>query len=135
MDLWHGVMALCLQIQYIVQRTQSKLFRAIADIPWYVSNKTLHDDPYMLFVRETIPERSHSHHIKINLHTNFLVQLLLKEQRPIKLRRQMKYSESSRWRSPRHDIWGSWSSKQPNHPVESSLWLWKDSSQLTSNET
>lgn len=40
MDLWHRVMALCLQIQYIVQRTQSKLFRAIADIPWYTMYQT-----------------------------------------------------------------------------------------------
>jgi hypothetical protein len=38
----------------IIQRVQSKTLRAIFNAPWYVSNKTLHDDSGVSFVEDEI---------------------------------------------------------------------------------
>jgi hypothetical protein len=42
----------------IIQRSQSKILRMIADAPWYVSNQTLHDDLKVPFVKEVIKSNS-----------------------------------------------------------------------------
>jgi hypothetical protein len=42
----------------IIQRSQSKILRMIADAPWYVSNQTLHDDLKVPFVKEVIKNNS-----------------------------------------------------------------------------
>jgi hypothetical protein len=48
----------------IIQRSQSKILRMIADAPWYVPNQTLHDDLKVPFVKEVIKSNSQKHHQK-----------------------------------------------------------------------
>jgi hypothetical protein len=46
----------------IIQRTQSKIIRMIANAPWYVSNDPLHKDLGLPYVHDIIRQRSHRHH-------------------------------------------------------------------------
>jgi hypothetical protein len=48
----------------IIQRSQSKILRMIADAPWYVTNQTLHDDLNVPSVKEVIKTNSLKHHKK-----------------------------------------------------------------------
>ena len=59
MELWHSTVGNCKQFKYyyyskvinIVQRFQSKTLRTMANAPWFITNKTLHNDlkiPYVL---------------------------------------------------------------------------------------
>jgi hypothetical protein len=57
----------------IIQRSQSKILRMIADVPWYVSNQTLHDDLKVPYVKEVIKTNSQRHHQKIANHPNTLL--------------------------------------------------------------
>jgi hypothetical protein len=41
----------------IMKRSQSKILRAIANSPWYVTNHTLHPDLKVPYVRDVIHER------------------------------------------------------------------------------
>ena len=45
----------------IMQRSQSKILRAIANAPWYVTNHTLHTDFNISYVRDVIQERINKH--------------------------------------------------------------------------
>jgi len=61
----------------IMQRSQSKILRAIANALWYVTNPTLHTGfnfPYVIYV---IHERINKHHIKLEAHPNPLLEPLL----------------------------------------------------------
>jgi hypothetical protein len=68
----------------IIQRSQSKILRMIANVPWYVPNITLHEDLNVPLVKEVINQRSKRYHNKIG-HVNVLFQPLLEprnERRP-----------------------------------------------------
>jgi hypothetical protein len=60
-----------------MQRTQSKIIRAIANAPWYVTNHTLHSDLKFPHVRDVIHERIGKHHTKLEDHSNPLLEPLL----------------------------------------------------------
>jgi hypothetical protein len=62
----------------IMQRTQSKILRAIANVPWYVTNHTLHSDLKVPYLRDVIHERIGKHHTKLEDHPNPLLEPLLK---------------------------------------------------------
>lgn len=64
----------------IIQRSQSKTLRMIANAPWYVSNQTLHEDLQIPYVKEVIKEKSEKHHTKLEMHTNALLQPLVQPQ-------------------------------------------------------
>ena len=49
----------------IMQRSQSKILRAIANAPWYVTNHTLHTDFSIPYVNDVIHERIIKHHNKL----------------------------------------------------------------------
>ncbi|KAG5874346.1 hypothetical protein JTB14_006550 [Gonioctena quinquepunctata] len=37
---------------------------------WYISNGTLHEDLQVLFVKDTIKEKSRKHHVELEIHNN-----------------------------------------------------------------
>jgi hypothetical protein len=61
-----------------MQRTQSKILRAIANAPWYVTNHTLHSDLKLPYVRDVIHEIIGKHHTNLEGHPNPLLEPLLK---------------------------------------------------------
>jgi hypothetical protein len=61
----------------IMQRTQPKILRAIANAPWYVTNHTLHSDLKVLYVRDVIHGKIGKHDTKQEDHPNPLLELLL----------------------------------------------------------
>jgi hypothetical protein len=46
----------------IMQRSQPKILRAIANASWYVTNHTLHTDFKIPYARDVIHERINKHH-------------------------------------------------------------------------
>jgi hypothetical protein len=60
----------------IIQKSQSKILRMIANAPWYVPNVTLHEDLNVPLVKEVIKQRSTIYHNKIEGHVNELIQPL-----------------------------------------------------------
>jgi hypothetical protein len=61
----------------IVQRSQSKILRAIANSPRYVTNHTLHTDFNIPYVSEVIHEGINKHHNNLVAHPNPLSEPLL----------------------------------------------------------
>jgi hypothetical protein len=61
----------------IMQRTQSKILRAIGNEPWYVRNHTHHSDLKVPYVRDVIHERIGKHHTNLEDHPNPLLEPLL----------------------------------------------------------
>jgi hypothetical protein len=61
----------------VMQSTQSKILRAIANAPRYVTNHTLQSDLKVPYVRDVIHERIWKHHIKPEDHYNPLLEPLL----------------------------------------------------------
>ena len=61
----------------IMQRPQSKLLRAIANAPRYVTNHTLHTDFNIPYVSDVIHERINKHHNKLEAHPKPLLEPLL----------------------------------------------------------
>jgi hypothetical protein len=61
----------------IMQRSQSKILRAIANAPWYVTNNTLHTEFNIPYVSEVIHERINNHQNNMEAHPNPLLQPLL----------------------------------------------------------
>jgi hypothetical protein len=57
----------------IIQRSQSKILRMIANAPWYVPNITLHEDLNVPLVKGVIKQRSTRYHSKIEEHANRLI--------------------------------------------------------------
>jgi hypothetical protein len=60
----------------IIQRSQSKILRMIADAPWYVTNATLHTDLGISSVQNAIKQKSNRHHTKTVTHANPLIRAL-----------------------------------------------------------
>ena len=56
-----------------MQRSQSKIIRAIGNAPWYVTNHTLHTHFNIPYVSDFIHERINKHHIKLEAHPNLLL--------------------------------------------------------------
>jgi len=57
----------------IIQRLQSKILRSITNVPWYVSNFTLHRDLHIPFVVSEIRRLFHLYHQRLVSHHNPLV--------------------------------------------------------------
>ena len=92
----------------IIQRSQSKILRTIANSPWFVSNHTPHTDLNIPYASEVINERINKHHNKLKSHPNPPVQTLKQPMRNRRLKR--------RWTSDLQD-WGDitgWSPYQDN---------------------
>lgn len=49
----------------IIQRLQFKILRSIMGSPWYVSNRTLHNDSSMPYVRDVIERRATNHYTRL----------------------------------------------------------------------
>ena len=61
----------------IMQRSQTKVLRAIPNARRYVTNHTLHTDFNIPYVSDVIHERINKHYIKPEAHPNPLLQPLL----------------------------------------------------------
>jgi len=61
----------------VMQRPQSKILRAIANSPWYVTNHILHTDSNIPYVSDVIHERINKHHIILEAHPNPVLEPLL----------------------------------------------------------
>jgi hypothetical protein len=61
----------------IIQRSQSKILRMIANAPWYVPNITLYEDLNVPLVKAVIKQRITIYHNKIEGHVNVPIQPLL----------------------------------------------------------
>jgi hypothetical protein len=71
----------------IIQRSQSKILRMIANAPWYVPNITLHEDLNVPLAKEVVKQRSTRYHNKIEGHVNVLIQPLLEQHNERRLKR------------------------------------------------
>lgn len=60
----------------IIQRIQSKILRMVFNAPWYISNKTLHEDSGVPFVEDVIKSRITSYLHNLMGHSNEQVSLL-----------------------------------------------------------
>jgi hypothetical protein len=69
----------------IMQKSQSKILRAIANAPRYVTNHTLHTDFNIPYVSDVIHERLNKYQIKLEAHPNALSEPLLQ---PVNNRKQ-----------------------------------------------
>jgi len=67
-----------------MQIYQSKILRAVTNVPWYVTNHTLHTDFNIPYVSDVIHERINKHHNNLEAHPNPLLEPLLQ---PINTRR------------------------------------------------
>ena len=63
-----------------MNRSQSKILRALANAPWHVTNQTLHTVFNIPYVSDVIHERINKHHNKLEAHPNPLLEPL---QQPI----------------------------------------------------
>ena len=61
----------------IMQRSQSKILRAISNAPWYVTNHPLHTDFNIPYVSDVIHERINKRHIKLEAHPNPILEPIL----------------------------------------------------------
>jgi len=68
----------------IMHRSQSKILRAIANSPWYVTNHILHTDFNIPYVSDVIHERITKYHNNLEAHPKPLLEPLLQ---PINTRR------------------------------------------------
>lgn len=71
----------------IIQRIQSKILRIILDAPWYVSNKTIHDDSAIPLLEEEIGRISSNYFQKLPGHHNEEVSQL---ENPLTVHRRLK---------------------------------------------
>lgn len=72
----------------VLQRFQSKTLRAIVDAPWYVSNRTLHEDLRIPYVNEVIHHYMTNHMHKLQAHPNPTIRPLLDNTHRRRLRRK-----------------------------------------------
>jgi hypothetical protein len=66
----------------ILQSFQSKLLRTITTAPWYVTNRTIHDDLQIPFISEEIRQHASRHRLRTTGHENPLIAALLKAPPP-----------------------------------------------------
>lgn len=71
----------------IIQRIQSKILRIIFNAPWYVSNKTLHDDSRIPFVKDEIHRITSNYLESLHGHPNEEARQL---NVPLEIRRRLK---------------------------------------------
>jgi hypothetical protein len=71
----------------IMQRSQSKILRAVANALWYVTNHTLHTDFNIPYVCDVIHERINKHHNNLEAHPNPLLEPLLQPKNTRRLER------------------------------------------------
>jgi hypothetical protein len=71
----------------VIQRIQSKILRLILNAPWYVSNKTLHEDLDIPYVVDEIKRLAMRYLSKLPTHSNDQVRTLSE---PLTERRGMK---------------------------------------------
>jgi hypothetical protein len=67
--------------------TQSKILRAIANAPWYVSNHTLHTDLQIPYVSSVVKDKINKHYEKLGIHSNKAIKPLLQPTHDRRLRR------------------------------------------------
>jgi hypothetical protein len=60
-----------------MQRSQSKILRAIANAPWYITNHTLHTDFSSSYVSDVVHERINKHYNTLEAHPNPVLEPLL----------------------------------------------------------
>jgi len=70
-----------------MQRFQSKILRAIANAPRYVTNHTLHTDFNIPYVSDVIHERINKYHNKLEAHPNPLLEPLIQSINTRRLKR------------------------------------------------
>jgi len=70
-----------------MQRSQSKILRAIVNAPWYVTNHILHTDLNIPYVSDVIHERIAKHHNYMEAHPNPLLEPLLQPVNTSRLKR------------------------------------------------
>jgi hypothetical protein len=76
------------QIAYSQNATKpSKILQMITNVPWYVTDQTLHDDLKVPFIKEVIQEKSINHHNKLGNHSNTILQPLLEQQQRRRLKK------------------------------------------------
>jgi hypothetical protein len=61
----------------------------IANAPWYVPNRTLHEDLNVPLVKEVIKQRSTIYHSKIEGHVDVLIQPLLQAHNQRRLKKEL----------------------------------------------
>jgi hypothetical protein len=54
----------------IIQRVQSKILRMMFNAPWYVSNKTLHEDSRIPFLEDEIKRMTNRYLLNLPGHSN-----------------------------------------------------------------
>jgi hypothetical protein len=73
----------------ILQNYQSKVLRTITNAPWFVTNKTLHNDLMMPYITEVLHSQATNYRRKTQRHDNPLIQPLMRTQPiPRRLSRQ-----------------------------------------------
>jgi hypothetical protein len=77
----------------IIQISQSKILRQIANAPWYVTNNTLHTDLQVLTIQESIRKKATAHHHVLVNHPNMLMNQLLEPVINKRLKRKLWPSE------------------------------------------
>jgi len=78
----------------VMQRYQSKLLRAIANAPWYVTNHTFHSDLQIPYVRTVIHNRINKHHITLASHPNLLMEPMLHPAHNRRLKRRRTFDQN-----------------------------------------
>jgi hypothetical protein len=78
MELRNSTVGLSLQVNIVImQRPQSKILRAMANAPRYVTNHTVYADFNIPYVSDVIHERINKHHNTSEAHPNPLFVSLL----------------------------------------------------------
>lgn len=68
----------------LIQTIQSKILRSITSAPWFVSNKTIHNDLNIPFVTTEINKYSAKYLLRLSNHTNPLAIMLLDESNDVR---------------------------------------------------
>ena len=97
----------------IMRRSQSKILRAIANAPRYVTNHTLRIDFNVPYLSDVIHEGIKKHHSNLEAHPNSLLEPLLQ---PINTRRLNRCWPLD---LQRHLTWQRWMNSLPRH---SNMW-------------
>ena len=93
----------------IMQRSQSKILRATANEPRYVTNHTLHTEWNIPYVSDVIRERINKHHNKLEAHPNPLLEPLIQSVNTSRL----KWC----WPLDLQDTWGNIAGWIPYHVI------------------
>ena len=92
-----------------MQGSQTKILRAIANAPRYVTNHTLHTDFNIPYLSDVIHEIINKHHNKLEAHPNTLLESLLQSTNTRRLKRCWPLD------TQRHLRWHRWMNTLPRH--------------------